>query len=188
MSAAAEHTRAVRELLAKLGTPDAAGAAAAFVERGPTASETLLRVLARGATLGPEGATGRAVMEDLESCLIALGSAYPETLLQAADGHESLTSNFAFVSALTTIPSEAAASRLLPLLDARSGSTRWLVLEALLRRRDPRAIAHLGKALRDRCRFLRARAYASWMRSSSQRTPSWPLPATRRCARHAAAW
>src|SRR4051794_34470290 len=102
--------REIRELFAKLGTPELPPAIEAFVGRGAKASAALLRELARGARLGAEGANGRAVMEDLESCLVALGREHPETLLEAAERDEALLTNFAFVSALTTIPSEAAAS------------------------------------------------------------------------------
>lgn len=155
----------VRELLSRLGTPEAHIAAEALASRGADGAEAFLRALDHGSRLGPDGANGRAVMEDLERVLIDVGRAHPHVFLEWAERSESLVTRFAFVSALTSIPGEAAADRLVPLLAARDGSIRWLALEALLTRSDPRAIAHLPRALRDRdglVVFTAVRAMRLW--------------------------
>jgi hypothetical protein len=122
----------------------------AFRAGGVLAAKALVRALARGGPLGPEYANGRAVMEDLESCLVEVGRAHPEVMLLGADRHPSLTTSFAFVAALATIPKAAAADRLVPLCEARQGAIRWLALRELIARKDPRATLRLGTFLRDR--------------------------------------
>jgi hypothetical protein len=143
-------SREVKQLLARLGTAEFAKASAALAARGADGGKALLRALSRGGALGSADANGRAVMEDLETQLVELAHAHPEVLVEGAAQLPALTKSFAFVSALSRIPSADAAAHLVVLLDDRDGAIRWLALEALLRREDPRAIAHLAKATRDR--------------------------------------
>lgn len=136
--------------LAALGTKDAADASKALAAHGEAGLDALCAALVTGARLGPADANGRAVFEDLEAHLVAMARAHPTALVRAAEKEPRLREQFAFVSALTAVAPPLADDQLVALLDSRRGDIRWLVLEALVAREEPRAIARLGKAAADR--------------------------------------
>ncbi len=139
-----------RTLLGRLGTGDTGAAIAALLAGGEKGVQSLLRALAKGAAYGAPNANGRAVVEDLEHALQCAARAHPTVVIQFAQKHPVLLESFAFVSALWCLPDADARDLLVPLLTVRDAAIRWLALEALLRQKDKRAIAHLRTALGDR--------------------------------------
>ena len=139
----------LKTLFASLGAPDFAATFAAFRAEGAGA-RLVLDGLNEKLPLGTAKANGRAVFEDLEHCLWQLAGAEPEVFLAAVREQPSLLDIFAFASALRNIPGAEASDLLLQMLGSKLGSMRWLALGALLERKEPRAIARLNKATRDR--------------------------------------
>ena len=137
----------VTRLLEALGTPQFAAAAAAVRAGGAASATAFLRAFAAGVRLGRPETNGRAVVEDVESILVDLARADPELFLRQT---RSVEPSVALLSALRVVDRPEATERLVAALDARSGAFRWLALETLTERGEPRAVARLGAFLRDR--------------------------------------
>lgn len=136
-------------MLDALGSGELSAAWSDYRAQGGTAT-ALLQALIDGASLGRREANGRAVFEDLETCLLELARAEAPTLLAAAEAEPKLLQRFAFVSALRAIPDARSSELLFRAYKSRDGALRWLALGELLTRREPRALALLEKATRDR--------------------------------------
>ena len=136
-------------MLEALGSTELSAAWSDYRARGGKA-EALLKAMVEGASLGRREANGRAVFEDLEACLLELARDEAPAFLTAAEAEPNLLQRFAFVSALRAIPDARASELLLRAYKSRDGALRWLALGELLARREPRALALLEKATRDR--------------------------------------
>ncbi len=137
-------------MLAACGSLNAAEATQALLDGGAAALRALLRQLDAGTPAGAEGANGRAVMEDLETCLVLFARAEPEAFIDGLVRYPELAKRFAVLSAVGRCPSDRAVPFLMTALHGRSGSMRWLALSALLRRDVAEVKPLLGDLLRDR--------------------------------------
>lgn len=139
----------LQNLFLALGDSDFQAALEAFCAQGGDARQ-FLDGLAHKPTLGRPNANGRGVMEDIEYCLSQFARSQPLVLLDAARQRPELLQDFAFVSALGRIEAADATELLLQVSRGKGGALRWLALGALLARKEPRAIAGLSKATKDR--------------------------------------
>ncbi len=142
--------RSAKEVLASFGGDGAREMTAELVAAGVPALVELLRELDGDAPVGEKDANGRAVMEDLEACLVSFACAHPDELIDGIDRHPRLSNRFPVLSAIGSCPSPRATPILLEALTSRSGSQRWLALTGLLDRGAPEVLPRLEKLLRDR--------------------------------------
>ena len=139
----------LENLYLALGGSDFQAALNAFRAQGGDARQFMDGLAAKPA-LGRPKVNGRGVMEDLEYCLSQFALSEPLVLLEAVRERPSLLQDFAFVSALGSIQRPEATELLLQVSTGKGRALRWLALEALLARKEPRAIARLNKATKDR--------------------------------------
>ena len=141
---------AITETLSSMGTPEARERSDALLRGGVAALTDLFTALAADAPVGAPHGNGRAVMEDLESCLVQFARAHPEDFIDGIERHARLARQFAVLSAIGSCPSPRAVPHLLAALADRSGSMRWLALSALLARDAPELEPHFTALLGDR--------------------------------------
>jgi hypothetical protein len=112
--------------------------------------DALLAALETNEPLGEPDANGRAVFEDIESCLVRLAHLEADRFLDRIAPRPSLLASFPVVSALTRLEGPRAEGLLESLVGSRSGSIRWLALSALVERSSTLVGPLLGPSLRDR--------------------------------------
>jgi hypothetical protein len=139
----------LENLYLALGDGDFQAALDAFRAQGGDARQFMDGLAAQPA-FGRPKVNGRAVMEDFEYCLSQFARSEPLVVLEAARRRPELLQDFAFVSALRAIEMPEATELLLQVSTGKGGALRWLALEALLARKEPRAIARLNEATNDR--------------------------------------
>ncbi|MCA9616552.1 MAG: HEAT repeat domain-containing protein [Myxococcales bacterium] len=98
----------------------------------------------------PEGAHPRDYLEDLTDALGRAARARPETFVARLEADASRLERFPIVAALGRLEAPHGEALLRGRLRARSGSIRWLALEALVRRGDATLGPELARLLRDR--------------------------------------
>ncbi|MFO0734690.1 MAG: HEAT repeat domain-containing protein [Labilithrix sp.] len=115
---------------------------------GPAAAERFVLELASEHRTAP-GVDGRAAFEDLARCARAVAVTFPDQFFRVLDEKPAIRGALVVVTVLASLPSSEAADRLAELLDAREPWARWLALESLVDRGDPRGLAHVRQALAD---------------------------------------